>query len=116
MFLIEISLILIKTVSMSPLVSGLRREPRLSPESIASHRLPRPKKAVQRCTSRPGIERMAPKRLGDATRLASVGCPPCDFGPDGAGALLNRHADRIADRIYDPEFRHQRNLSHWGPW
>ena len=29
---------------------------------------------------------------------------------------LHRRAARIAARIYDPEFRHQRNLSHRDPW
>jgi hypothetical protein len=92
-------------------------ENRVLSASIASHRLPRPKKPGQRGTSRPGIERTAPKRLDDATGLASVGCLPCGFGPDGAPALsLHRRAGRIAACIYDPEFRHQRNLSHRDPW
>ena len=78
--------------------------------------VPRPKKAGQSCTSGPGIERTAQKRLGDATRLASVGCLACGFGPDGAATLLDRRAGRIAACLYDPEFRHQRNLAHRDPW
>src|SRR5580692_11653212 len=96
-------------------MSGVRHESRLS-ASIAVHRRPRPKKAGQSCNSGSGIERTPQKRLGAATRLASVGCLACGFGPDGAATLLDRRAGRIAAYLYDPEFRHQRNLAHRDPW
>lgn len=67
-------------------VFGANRVSPRHPSPLIAYRVQ--KKAGQRRTSRPGIERTAPKRLDDATRLVSVSCPPCGFGPDGAGALF----------------------------
>ena len=114
-FLIEIILIFISKCIYGLFTSAFRRESRLSPP-ITAHRRTRPKKAGQSCSSDSGIERTAQKRLGSATRLASIGYLPSGFGPDSAGTLLDRRAGRIAACLYDPEFRHQRNLSHRDPW
>jgi len=46
--------------------------------------------------------------------VACTGCEVtgagCGFGSDGAATLLDRRL------LYDPEFRHQRNLAHRDPW
>jgi hypothetical protein len=115
MLVIEISSIVITTVSMIPSyrVFGANRVSRRPSLLIACRVQKRQPNAVPLApASKERLQKDSTIRR-DSLRLAACLAVSVLTGP---ALSLHRRAGRIAACIYDPEFRHQRNLSHRDSW
>ena len=113
--MIEICSVVIKTVSMIPSyrVFGANRVSRC-PSLLIAYRVQ--KRQVKSVPLAPASKERLPK--DSTTRRGSLRLAACLVVSvlTWSALSLHRRAARIAACIYDPEFRHQRNLSHRDPW